>query len=95
MLNIIDLDFIDLNLFQFFKMGEWTDVIIDGRLPQQYRALPSDTHEWWVPLTEKAYAKFCGSYKNIVGGCPCWALTDITGGISIQQMQEKLVFFSI
>ena len=58
------------------------------------RADRSETGEWWVPLTEKAYAKFCGSYDQIRGGCPCWALTDLTGGIAIQQKQESLFIFT-
>ena len=72
-------------------MGEWSDVIIDALIPRstRYRAERSKTNEWWVPLTEKAYAKFIGSYDQIVGGCPCMALTDLTGGIAIQQKQER------
>ena len=70
-------------------MGEWFDVVIDALLPLYQRADHSETSEWWVPLTEKAYAKFCGSYDQIHGGCPCWALTDLTGGIAIQQKQES------
>ena len=71
-------------------MGEWFDVVIDALLPlNQRRAGHSETSEWWVPLTEKAYATFCGSYDQIIGGCPCWALTDLTGGIAIQQKQES------
>ena len=79
--------------FQFFKLGEWSDVVVDALLPMNGgRADRSATGEWWVPLTEKAYAKFCGSYDQIRGGCPCWALTDLSGGIAIQQKQESLVF---
>ena len=54
------------------------------------RADRSQTEEWWVPMTEKAYAKFCGSYDRIRGGRPCWALTDLSGGVAIQQKQELL-----
>jgi len=69
-------------------MGEWFDVVIDALLPlNQRRADRSETSEWWVPLTEKAYAKFCGSYDQIISGRPCWALTDLTGGIAIEQKQ--------
>ena len=48
------------------------------------RALPSTTGEWWVPLCEKAYAKFSGSYHRIIGGNTSWALTELTGGISVE-----------
>ena len=71
-------------ILQFFKMGEWVDVVIDDQLPLRRRAAPSETDEWWVPLTEKAYAKFCGSYDRIVGGNTCWAMTDLTGGITVE-----------
>ena len=65
-------------------MGEWVDVVIDDNLPLRRRAAPSETDEWWVPLTEKAYAKFCGSYDRIEGGFACWAMTDLTGGITVE-----------
>ena len=68
--------------FKFFRMGEWVDIVVDDRLPTRKRAAPSDTDEWWVPLVEKAYAKFNGSYDKIIGGNTCWAMTDLTGGIS-------------
>ena len=75
-------------------MGEWEDVIVDELLPLRKRSECSNSHEWWVPLTEKAYAKYVGSYDQIVGGCPCWALTDLTGGIAIQQKQDNFHFIS-
>ena len=76
-------------IIQFFKLGEWVDVIIDDQLPIRRRAAPSktegsDSEEWWVPLTEKAYAKFCGSYDRIVGGNTGWAMTELTGGITVE-----------
>ena len=77
--------------FQFFKMGEFWDVIIDDKLPSSkagkkklIRAKSSVTDEYWIPLLEKAYAKFSGGYKNLKGGWPCWALTELTGGIAIE-----------
>ena len=44
-------------------MGEWHDVIIDRQLPRFRRAHFSDTKEYWVPLVEKAFAQFNGSYS--------------------------------
>ena len=69
-------------LFKFFRMGEWHDVAIDRVLPTSRRARPSKSNEWWVPLTEKAYAKLNGSYNNIDGGLTAWALTELTGGVA-------------
>ncbi len=70
--------------FKFFRLGEWVDVVIDDQLPRRRRAQPSETNEWWVPLCEKAYAKFSGSYEKIIGGNTCWALTELTGGITVE-----------
>ena len=36
---------------------------------------------WWVPLVEKGYAKFCGSYENIDGGFPRYSMYHLTGGV--------------
>ena len=65
---------------KFFRMGEWVDIVVDDRLPTRKRAAPSDTDEWWVPLVEKAYAKFHGSYDNIEGGHVHTALEELTNG---------------
>jgi hypothetical protein len=70
--------------FKFFRLGEFVDVIIDDKLPKHKRAKPSGTGEWWVPLCEKAYAKFSGSYQTIIGGNTCWALTELTGGVAVE-----------
>ncbi|CBY33530.1 unnamed protein product [Oikopleura dioica] len=70
--------------FKFFRMGEWVDVVVDDRLPVRRRASESATNEFWVPLTEKAYAKFNGGYTKLVGGQTCWALTDLSGGIAVE-----------
>ena len=70
--------------FRFSRLGEWVDVIIDDKLPEKNRARPSDTGEWWVPLTEKAYAKFNGGYDKLIGGQTCRALTDLSGGVRVR-----------
>ena len=69
--------------FQFSRLGEWHEVTVDDVLPEYRRAQPSHSNEWWVPLTEKAYAQFNQSYDNIEGGYTCWALTELTGGIAV------------
>jgi len=35
--------------------------------------------ETWVPLIEKAYAKFYGNYNYLQGGFPREAIEDLTG----------------
>ncbi|KAJ8299094.1 hypothetical protein KUTeg_023154 [Tegillarca granosa] len=71
--------------FRFWRYGDWTDVIIDDKLPTLNGELiylkSSDPAEFWPALFEKAYAKLYGSYENISGGWINWALQDITGGI--------------
>ncbi len=37
--------------------------------------------EMWPMVIEKAYAKFCGSYRNIEGGKVHVALAELTGGV--------------
>lgn len=70
--------------FQFYRLGRWETVEIDNILPLSRRARRTDDNEWWVCLVEKAYAKFNGSYDSIEGGFTSWALTELTGGISIE-----------
>ena len=90
--------------FRFYRMGEWMDIIIDDQLPKKFHAKVKN-NEYWVPLVEKAYAKFFGydenkqntlniftgftfpfnlrCYQMLTGGEPCWALCNLTGGITI------------
>lgn len=74
--------------FQFFKNGEWKQVIVDTLLPYDpeskqilftYCASPS---EFWIPLMEKAYSKLHGSYEKICEGSILEGLVDLTGGVS-------------
>ena len=74
--------------FRFYRMGEWHDVIIDDQIPLQYSARPKNG-ELWVPLLEKAYAKFFGNYQNIFGGDPIWALFNLTGGLTVGVREFK------
>ena len=37
--------------------------MIDDRLPRNQAEMADHSNDYWVPLFEKAYAKFVGSYK--------------------------------
>jgi len=75
-------------VFQFFKNGEWKQVLVDTRIPynrdnkQPLYGHCSDPTEVWVPLMEKAYAKLHGCYEALNGGSMAEALVDLTGGVS-------------
>jgi hypothetical protein len=83
--------------FRFWKLGTWFDVVIDDLLridPKSYELLCAtgrnhNKNEFWVPLLEKAFAKFKGSYSNIEGGFPNNALINFTGGMS-ERIQTKV-----
>jgi hypothetical protein len=73
---------------QFFKNGEWKQVIIDTRLPYNSNfgapiyAHCSDVNEMWLPLLEKAYAKLHHNYQALHGGSMIEALVDLTSETS-------------
>ena len=50
-------------VFRFYRFNKFEDVVIDDRLPLIQQEMAQDSRDWWVPLIEKAYAKFYGSYK--------------------------------
>ncbi|GMI46565.1 hypothetical protein TrCOL_g11080 [Triparma columacea] len=82
---------------RFYKNGQWVDVITDTRLPC-YNMSPvysrcADVRELYLPLLEKAYAKFHGTYESLNRGSIAEALVDLTGGscdkINLSSMKVK------
>ena len=55
-----------------------------GNLVQNVKGIFSEVIDFWVPLLEKAFAKFCGSYQNIIGGQCGEGLFYLTGGVTLR-----------
>ena len=71
-------------VLRFFKNFEWIYVIIDDRLPVNIESKQPvfgtciKTHELWVALIEKAYAKLHGCYEQLISGYIDEGVFDLT-----------------
>ncbi|XP_030009164.1 calpain-2 catalytic subunit-like [Sphaeramia orbicularis] len=79
--------------FRFWRFGKWVDVVVDDLLPTRNKEPVSVSSrsgdEFWAPLLEKAYAKICGSYGDMIAGNPSEAFKDFSGGVHMTYTLSK------
>jgi len=68
---------------EMFSQGLPIKVVIDDRLPVRWSrpkfAKQSANGAWWLPLLEKAAAKYWGTYEKMNGGNEGEAWFQLTG----------------
>ena len=91
--------------FHFWQFGHWYDIVVDDYLPFHRKTSQpwcswnrQEPDEFWVSLIEKAYAKLNGGYRNLIGGAPIEAFTDLTAGVEQRfklndSIKERKSFF--
>jgi len=86
---------------RFWKNSQWETVVVDDFFPCLDYSLKNEDHngaavaytkgfqEIWVPILEKAYAKYYGSYSAIEEGFVHLALQDLACGDSFEIFLNK------
>jgi hypothetical protein len=81
-------------MLRLWKNAQWETVVVDDFFPvldNKFKptkcagaafAYSSNFEELWVPLIEKAFAKYHGGYASLEAGTVPMGLTDLTGGPS-------------
>ncbi|XP_071377859.1 calpain-2 catalytic subunit-like isoform X2 [Centroberyx affinis] len=86
-------DYAGIFHFRFWRCGKWVDVVIDDLLPTRNKEPVSVSsrsgNEFWAPLLEKAYAKVCGSYGDMIAGFLPEAFKDFSGGVHMNYTLTK------
>ncbi|KAF6764389.1 hypothetical protein DFP72DRAFT_421391 [Ephemerocybe angulata] len=91
--SIIVDDMLFTNVPKFEELDDTTQALYHGDKDQYHRvsrkhgssllyAKAGSQQETWVPLIEKAYAKFYGNFSHIEGGWTREAVEDLTGGVA-------------
>lgn len=77
--------------FRFWRLGVWYDVCVDDYLATSgatgeliFSRNSFYPNEFWVPLFEKAFAKFMGSYDELEGGLFENSALYLSGGLHEQ-----------
>jgi hypothetical protein len=72
-----------LYVVRLCKDGSWKTIVLDSFIPCVPKSGPIYSYtrdqKLWVPLIEKAFAKYHGSYNAIRDGWPHEAMIDLTG----------------